>query len=1162
MERDSQEIRGCALVLSVIAFFIFIAAEIVQEEAVDGKQRVVSALVALGALGFAWIGPLTLLAGTMRFRTFKWWQPLEGGAEFIWMQAFGWCLHTLVLTAAFILLVNYHLPKWFEGQYLLLGVSGFFAQILLNLSIEYFQEADADTQVLQFPVNAKAIGSLLISLSGTLLFVCFDIIQSPALVAFGCAEFVASAVIIHVFYGCADIPSYRIWQPFEGEKLFLLLQYFGWQLFACAISGSLLLCFGAEFPSNHRGTATAVGFMGLVSQIVLLISLQYFNATKVRDSISSDNAALTTDQALHARRPREVYVCALLCLGALGIGILSYVARTREEYLNSSFRESYLAQERIWWIINLISLWIAVPIAHMGGVRSRSGYQWWQPFLGGTEFVFLQSIGWLWYGLFIALSIVLCLNIEMVGQYPALFVLVLGSASTGAISCSLSYFEPTKTDAFKISTRQTQPSCSNDDQASSLNGEIAIGVLLVLSCTCFHVLVDIFLGRSNSPVTTMCLAIGVVLFALGCTITHVSGQKKHPRYRRWQPFEGGGQYVVRQAVGWTLFAVQLLFDSLLLSLNPEELPEGTSTLVGIFALIPHFVLLSSLSHFEPPPIIYKKINESTTRQLQQEEEIGWSVLFQCNSARWGAAVNVLVAIGSMGLFVCAEVLRQQTYFHRAEEVFFVFGCLGSVCGILLSHCVLGPNVHWSYKIFQPFLGGVRFVTLQGAAWTLISVAWVVSCTVFYWNATFFQITGIHILNGLLYFVAQALLLLSLPLFKPCAQPHQEPSSGIDTNDADFKQADMNYQLVAGPMLGIISCSVFVLVDVAILQFGPSMPLFPITICAVVALFSSIPLSYKLAFSSIGEQAKEYSGSIVFVIVGCALWSFTILMGILYSFQLWTLEDPIAGVTISSPTGLMGAVTGSVGITAQLLLFQASDIPRSKLHQVDALHDFDWPLRFVEKLHNHLASSCIWIYSCIALICSLLYVHVKTILPRHLPTNEIWGLLLCSLVVVGSAWLTQQQIFASGSKCDEIDQLSFYSPCGDRKPQIYDLGLDCSVHIAAFLLVPEVLSLSATCKAVYSGHSDAFWKRVFYGRQNFVVKTRLTETYSNSDQTVECGEIRSVSMITKPFARTLMNRMETELLNGICRLQYPAAIPRFAQRNVFRLVCLVYLFSES
>lgn len=1150
MERDSQEIRGCALVLSVMAFFIFIAAEIVQEEAADGKQRVVSALVALGALGFAWIGPLTLLAGTMRFRTFKWWQPLEGGAEFIWMQAFGWCLHTLVLTAAFILLVNYDLPKWFEGQYLLLGVAGFFAQILLNLSIEYFQEADADTQVLQFPVNAKAIASLLISLSGTLLFVCFDIVQSPALVAFGCAEFVASAVIIHVFYGCADIPGYRIWQPFEGEKLFLLLQYFGWQLFACAISGSLMLCFGTGVSSSHRGAATAVGFMGLVSQIVLLISLQYFNAAKVRD-ITSGIGLTAPDQAQSARRPREVYVSSLLCLGALGIGLLSHVSRAHGDYLNTSFRESYMAQERIWWIINLISLWIAVPIAHMGGVRSNPGYQWWQPFLGGTEFVFMQSIGWLWYGLFIALSIVLCLNIEMVGQYPALFVLVLGSASAGAISCSLSYFEASKTEPFKNETKQAKPSSSDRAQASSLNGEIAIGVLLVLSCTCFHILVDIFLGQSNSPVTTMCLAIGVALFALGCAVTHVSGQKKHARYRLWQPFEGGGQYVIRQAVGWTLFAVQLLFDSLLLSLNPKELPEGTSTMVGIFTLIPHFVLLSSLTYFQPPPVTPKKQHENTTRQLQQEDEIGWSVLFECTSARWGAAVNVLVAIGSMGLFVCAEVLRQQTYFHRAEEVFFIFGCLGSVCGILLSHCVLGPKVHWSYKIFQPFQGGVRFVTLQGAAWTLISVAWVVSCTVFYWNATFFQITGVHILNGLLYFVAQTLLLLSLPLFKPCAQPHQEPSSGSDENTKEFKQADMNYQLVAGPMLGIISCSVFVLVDVAILQFGPSMPMFPITICAVVALFSSIPLSYKLASSSIGAQAKEYSGSIVFVIVGSALWSFTILMGALYSYQLWTLEDPIAGVKISSPTGLMGAVTGSVGITAQLLLFQASDIPRSKLHPVDTLHDFDWPLRIVEKLHNHLTSSCIWIYSCIALICSLLYVHVKTILPRHLPTNEIWGLLLCSLVVVGSAWLTQQQIFASSSKCDETEQLNFYSPCSDRKPQIYDLGLDCSVHIAVFLLVPEVLSFSATCKAVYSGHSDAFWKRVFYGRQDCATKTRWLQAHPDNDQAVAYSEIRSVSMITEPVARTLMNRVESTLLNAICRLQYPVTVPRFAQRNVFR-----------
>ncbi|TMW56402.1 hypothetical protein Poli38472_006412 [Pythium oligandrum] len=233
---DSQEIRVCALVLSVLAFFLFIGAEIVPLD----DRGVVFTLVALGTLGFAWIGPLTVLAGIMRYPKFKWWQPFQGGTEFVWMQAFGWSLHAVVLTSAAVVLANARMEKWIQGQYLVMGIAGFIAQVLLNLSIGSFNEQLAELPVVPLEWNTKAVVSMLVSSSSVVLYLIFDVfsekLQSNIMLYAGVAEFVLSALMIHVFYGYIEIPGYRVWQPFEGGRTFLLLQYLGWQFFAINIT--------------------------------------------------------------------------------------------------------------------------------------------------------------------------------------------------------------------------------------------------------------------------------------------------------------------------------------------------------------------------------------------------------------------------------------------------------------------------------------------------------------------------------------------------------------------------------------------------------------------------------------------------------------------------------------------------------------------------------------------------------------------------------------------------------------------------------------------------------------------------------------------------------------------------------------------------------------
>lgn len=1191
MERDSQEIRVCALVLSVVAFFLFIAAEAAHETR-RAAPRGVQLLVASGALAFAWIGPLTLLAGTLRARSFQWWQPFQGGAEFVWMQAFGWCFHTFGLSGAVVVLANPQVPKWFEGQYLLLGAMGFMAQILLNLSIGCFRETAgsgdrtaADQPAFRFPLTTKAVVSLLVSASATLMFVCYDLFshrgRSTVMVMLGCVEFTVSALVIHVLYGCAEIPGFRIWQPFEGERTFLLLQYLGWQLFALTIGGALGFFFRADDDSVYgtpKGSGTAIGAMGMTSQILLLASLQYFDGssvTKKREVEAASHARLSEENAAqlntlrHSRiwkRPAEVYVASLLCAGAIGVGCVSYAARFHADAFPARLMHFFLSHEKVGWVISLSSLTIAAPIANMGGVRSKNEYRWWQPFQGGTKFVFLQMIGWLWYGFYLALAIVLCMNSSYFGEVSGCLVLFVGSGGAGAISTSIYYFEPPKK---PISSDLNGRRRRGHSWYDEVKGEVAMVALLALSSTLLRVLVGYFQAQLQSSIRALCLVLAMTLFVLASTISQFTGRKLHNHFRLWQPFEGGDRFVVRQAVGWAVFGVQLLFDSLLLTLTPHSVPFGALSLLGIFALVPQYVILSSIQYFQPRNATAPRTRGPhvlvTPRGGVQSRR--WTSLLQDSSLKWHTGATVLVLVSSACLFICAEMLGvRESSFQSAEEVLYAFGCLLSIFGIGFTHCVLGPRVYPSYRVFQPFRGGIKFITFHGAAWTLVAIAWALSMTVIYWSALFFKIPGIHLITGLLFVAPQTLLLVSIPLFKPTDETRSSLTHATHGKrrqlERDFGAEDVVNQYFVGRLLAFSACAVFVLVDLAMVRWGPAIPVFPMTVSAVLALFSSIPLSYKFASSRYGLKAKTISGSILFVVLGCALWSFTLLLGALFSYNLWRVQDVGRSVSgVSEPTKYMGSFTGSVGFAAQLLFLQASESSRAKAKHRLALPRDEKLAAVVSSVKQHVTLTSVWVYSSVPLVAALVYAHTKSVLPKHLATTQVLVLLLCSSAVIWSAWWIQQQILSTecvrspssgAAKIDEISPASVAEIPVDTIPAL-TIGLDCYMQIAAFLTVSELIRFSSASRELNKLHSEKVWRRIFAERFFSSVRTMNTAKLSSARSTTPS----TVALGTHPFAATTLNRLEDAILNWICRFQPTPSYASSKQISVRMYVAMCY-----
>ncbi len=79
-----------------------------------------------------------------------------------------------------------------------------------------------------------------------------------------------------------------------------------------------------------------------------------------------------------------------------------------------------------------------------------------------------------------------------------------------------------------------------------------------------------------------------------------AGTRKYPdAYRFWQPFEGGSVFVRLQAFGWTIFAVGLLVQ-IILVVNPLRTihTDGALTAVGAAGFIAHILLLVSLQYFD------------------------------------------------------------------------------------------------------------------------------------------------------------------------------------------------------------------------------------------------------------------------------------------------------------------------------------------------------------------------------------------------------------------------------------------------------------------------------------------------------------------------------------------------------------------------------------
>jgi len=154
-------------------------------------------------------------------------------------------------------------------------------------------------------------------------------------------------------------------------------------------------------------------------------------------------------------------------------------------------------------------------------------------------------------------------------------------------------------------------------------------------------------------------------------------------------------------------------------------------------------------------------------------------------------VNVLISLFALLLSFLVEVVEDTGYGYSKKLVGAV-SLLCIVVAVLMTHVFLGKRQHsGSWRVWQPFIGGWKFVTAQSVGWSLLSVALlIVGISLAHpspSNKVFDLIPNVWVTASTLGVISEVFLLGSLGLFQSPVLSSSSPSDakqkkGIKWND--------------------------------------------------------------------------------------------------------------------------------------------------------------------------------------------------------------------------------------------------------------------------------------------------------------------------------------------------------------------------------------------
>ncbi|GAB5363883.1 hypothetical protein AAMO2058_000921500 [Amorphochlora amoebiformis] len=821
--------------------------------------------------------------------------------------------------------------------------------------------------------NANTMISLLVTMGGMLCFSVADFFRSnwfaTPLLWVGAVAFILSSFITQFLNGPSELEGFHVFQPFEGGMSFVTLQGFAWMFLGIVIQCVLAIPLDAT-ALGVNGLLTSCGIVGLSSQVVLIASLSHFQR-----EVSYSPPKFEEEQ----QRPplsSHMYLCLMLMVWPTIVLVAFYLLQKPYPLLHTGLDISTIVIAAIMMLLlsaplshvaggtmyKNYSVWQPFEGGMAYVVCQAFGWMLYSvSLILGTVYLYnnyknveietvMSLLPLIFLGQFIVWLSVLYYDPKRRKKTADDFSISsatrerLAAAVLSVCSCIMSFL-----------TESCQMKSIPEVYLSPLI--ICCSFLTLMACGVGHltgkrmyrtfqiwqpfkggknfVLMQVFGWTSVGFWIVVMLVVGLSPRAALNTLGLVS----------------------TLGVWGHLNCAFLIYSQQFF----EETPVDSQVSISIAITIPSSkkrqvaAAVKQMEHLlqslDNTPSGTSSLTEKLLATLKQELETSRrqpeNVLFFGISAE--EAVSVLLLTFSFACFVVADIMRVSTLAEWCALPFAV-GCACGLFSIAWTHLLCGPtrNVR-GYTLFMPFQGGFPFIIFQALGWTLFGLSVVFLSTCSFVSIREIPLTGVVTAVGINYAASQILIFLSIFIFDPASESDSNPITPADSKkntpatnyrkiprsllDESFHSLPSRSEMEAtrnrtcggffSILIGFGSLGCFAGADIATLCFGAEFPVLPARICAVVAILISVPLTWWLTISGIRRRNKTQrrqltpkEGFITLQLLGWALWSFTVLIGVLFCYGV--VEQ---NTTLSAFSGrsLSGTFTGISGITAQLLV---------------------------------------------------------------------------------------------------------------------------------------------------------------------------------------------------------------------------------------------------
>jgi hypothetical protein len=287
-------------------------------------------------------------------------------------------------------------------------------------------------------------------------------------------------------------------------------------------------------------------------------------------------------------------------IGWRGVGIISialsllslliYLIIAKLEAANAISPE----QSTFLNLIAIASISIAVPLTHglSGRRRYRGVYNFFQPLVGGFEFILMQIIAWTLYSLVIITTLyLLIIGTRSVASYILASVGLAGVLAQCIIFLSLNYFTATTQEKKTAEKPEGRINWLRVYSGSGVVGILITGISIIISI--------ILQSTAVSDVEHVRMLI-LTSILLSMPLSHIlTGKRVHSEYKMFMPFMGGSTFVTLQAICWTLWTIALLFAfTILMGLVDQQSIGSIINSAGLTAVAAQGLLLISLKYFD------------------------------------------------------------------------------------------------------------------------------------------------------------------------------------------------------------------------------------------------------------------------------------------------------------------------------------------------------------------------------------------------------------------------------------------------------------------------------------------------------------------------------------------------------------------------------------